>query len=128
MKTFDQHIVNKLRRMCLNLPESYESKTFGHVTFRIKKKTFAVFEHYHGSPCVTFKMTKHGQKLALQDARFFIAPYVGQHGWVCRSTEDIDWIELAEQIVESYILVAPKRLAAGLDRNKLVSTLQGLDI
>jgi predicted DNA-binding protein (MmcQ/YjbR family) len=128
MKPEDEHVINKLRQLCIRLPESYETRTFGHVTFRVKKKTFAVFEHYQGRPCITFKMTMKDQKDALDDSRFSIAPYVGKYGWVCRSTEDIDWNELAERLIDSYSLVAPKKLASTLNRDEMISTLLNLDL
>ena len=48
-------------------------------------------------------------------ARFFVPPYVGYHGWVGLWLDgEIDWEELADLVVESYRMTAPKRLTATL--------------
>jgi hypothetical protein len=44
-------------------------------------------------------------------ARFFVPPYVGQHGWVgVRLDGPLDWDEIADLVTDSYRMTAPKRL------------------
>lgn len=49
--------------------------------------------------------------------RFFIPPYIGPKGWFGLDLEasDIDWDEIRALVVQSYRLVAPKRLSALVD-------------
>lgn len=49
--------------------------------------------------------------------RFFIPPYIGPKGWFGLDLEAsaIDWDEIRELVIQSYRLVAPKRLAALVD-------------
>jgi hypothetical protein len=47
--------------------------------------------------------------------RFFVPKYVGPKGWIGVRLDlrrAPDWDELAEMVIESYCLTAPKRLAA----------------
>ena len=52
--------------------------------------------------------------------RFFRPPYVGGRGWlgVYLDVPGVDWTEIAEIVADAYREVAPKRLAAQLDRGR----------
>ncbi|MGH9318437.1 MAG: MmcQ/YjbR family DNA-binding protein [Vicinamibacteria bacterium] len=112
-------ILARLRRICLALPESHETTSFGHPTFRAGasgKKTFAVFENYKGEDTLCFKASLEDQALLVLDPRFFVAPYIGQHGWTSmRVASGIDWDEVLDLVLESYRLVATKSMVAKLD-------------
>jgi hypothetical protein len=46
-------------------------------------------------------------------SRFFVPRYVGGKGWIgVRLDVDQDWDEISDLIEESYLMTAPKRLAA----------------
>ena len=49
--------------------------------------------------------------------RFFVPAYLGPRGWVGLDlgVAEVDWNEMADLLVESYCLIAPKRLAAVVD-------------
>ena len=103
-------VLKKLRQICLALPETSEVKTWGHPTFRVGKRTFAVFEQYRGQWCICFKTEKQHKDLFLNDHRFFSTPYIGKHGWLSPRVEGApDWTEVKELILESYRLVAPAK-------------------
>lgn len=109
-------ILSRLRRICLALPESIETTSFGHPTFRAGKKTFAVFENYRGEDTICFKATHEDQALLVLDPLFFEAPYVGKHGWTSmRVSGDFDWEEVRDLVQESYRLVATKSMLAMLE-------------
>jgi hypothetical protein len=44
----DKKILEKLREICLALPKTSETTTFGHPTFQVGTKTFTVLETYKG--------------------------------------------------------------------------------
>ena len=51
--------------------------------------------------------------------RFFVPPYVGHKGWVgVRLDHEPDWDEVAAIVRRSYRLIAPKRLAALIERRE----------
>jgi predicted DNA-binding protein (MmcQ/YjbR family) len=109
-------VLERLRRICLSFPEAREGVSFGHPTFRAGKKTFAVFENYRGEDTVCFKASLTDQALLVLDPRFFVAPYVGKHGWTSmRVGSGVDWRELEEVLRESYRLVATKTMLKALE-------------
>ncbi len=112
----EKQILTKLRKFCLPLPEARETKTFGHPTFQAGKKTFAVVEEYHDDLTICVKATRAEQRRLCKHARFFVAPYVGKHGWTSLKVDGkIDWAEVERLVVASYRHVALKRMLAALD-------------
>lgn len=105
-------ILKKLRAICLALPDTNETVSFGHPTFQVAKKTFCVLEHYKGELCLVFKAELPSQQALIQSPRFFTAPYIGKHGWVSlRCTSKLDWGEIEDLVGESHRLVAAKTRA-----------------
>lgn len=110
--------LDRLRKLCLRLPESHEVEAWGEPTFRVRNKLFAMFasantHHGHGRNAVWCKAAPGNQALMVRAApeRFFVPPYVGPSGWVgIWLDRDTDWKELADLLRDSYLLVAPKRL------------------
>ena len=109
------HAIDRLRTICLALPEATEQETWGDPTFRVRGKIFAMPKSGDGRPAVWTKAPPgvQGMLVGADPARFFVPPYVGHHGWVgVRLDGAVDWEELAELVEESYRRTAPKRLAA----------------
>lgn len=110
--------VSRLRRICLSLPEAYEQETWGEATFRVRKKIFCMAGGPDPArPSVSLKCTYEDQRALLaQGEPFFLPAYVGSKGWigVTLASPKLDWRELGELVVESYRLIAPKRLSAQL--------------
>jgi predicted DNA-binding protein (MmcQ/YjbR family) len=75
--------LERVRAICLELPGALETTSFGHPTWKARRKAFAVFEKYRGDGSLALKADPGGQHAVIQtDARFYRTPYVGQHGWV----------------------------------------------
>ena len=106
-------ILKKLRAICLRLPAATEGVTFGHPTFRIEGKMFAVLEEYKGELGICVKVGTLLQGVFLDDPRFFRTPYIGKHGWVTLRVHAarLNWSEIRELVKGSYDLVAPKSTA-----------------
>lgn len=103
-------ILEKLRSICLPLPDTTEREAWGHPNFYVKGKTFAVYEQYKGEWCIAFKVDPSHRDLFLKDSRFYITPYVGKHGWISlRIQGRLNWQEIRHLVKESYNLVSPKR-------------------
>lgn len=106
-----------LRPICLPLPEVAETVTFGNPTFMAGKRTFAVLDRYKGEYSLAFKASKADQTALTMDPRFFVTPYVGQHGWTSLKVDNrIDWEEVQMLVESSYRLVALKRMLNMLDK------------
>ncbi len=110
---------NRLRQICLALPEATEQETWGDPTFRVRGKIFAMPKRGDGRLSLWCKAPPGAQDLLVgaNPARFFVPPYVGHRGWIgVRLDSAPDWDEIAELVAESYQRTAPKRLAALLDQ------------
>jgi hypothetical protein len=115
--------LQRLRTLCLALPDAHEQEAWGEPTFRVRKKMFAMYadadnHHGRGRPAVWCKARALNQHLLVvaHPDRFFVPPYVGPSGWVGVWLDgDVDWDELAGLLSNGYRLVAPKRLVAALD-------------
>jgi predicted DNA-binding protein (MmcQ/YjbR family) len=108
----------RLREICLALPEAEERETWEIPTYRIRNKIFAMQSAVEERDAVWCKAQEGSQELLVQadPERFFVPPYLGHKGWVGMWLDRrVDWTEVAELVRRSYRLIAPKKLAAGLD-------------
>ena len=109
--------LERLRKLCLLLPETLEKETWGDPTWRVRDRIFVMQKGNYegGQPSIWLKVELGGQEL-LVDSRgelFFVPPYVGHKGWVGirMDVKRIPWTLVADLIRDSYCLIAPKRLA-----------------
>ena len=106
----------RFRKLALSLPETYEKEAWGHPTFRVgRDKMFASMAEDGSSATVKADPEERPALLADPD-RYFLPAYVGSKGWVginLASTRT-DWDEVAELVRTSFVLIAPKRIAAQL--------------
>jgi predicted DNA-binding protein (MmcQ/YjbR family) len=113
-----QQPTDRLRAICLALPESVEKEAWGDPTFRVRDKIFAMEKRGDGRDSVWCKAPE-GSQMVLVGAdpeRFFVPPYVGHKGWVgMRLDSGPDWDEVAALVRRSYRLIAPKRLAGQVE-------------
>ncbi len=107
--------LDRMRAICLALPEAKEKEAWGDPTFRVRDKIFAMEKRGDGRISLWCKAPPGSQAVLVgaDPQRFFIPPYVGSKGWVgIRLDNDPDWDEVARVIKRSYRLIAPKRLGA----------------
>jgi hypothetical protein len=109
--------IDRIRSLCSGLPEVEERSFGGHTApaFRVRDKLFVMTSEDGTS--LTLKGDRGVQQVlvASNPDRYFIPKYVGPKGWVgvwITHPAGIDWGELEELILESYCLIAPKKLAA----------------
>lgn len=110
-------LVERLREICLALPEATEKETFGGPTFRVRDKIFAMPRADDGRQAVWLKAAKGGQEMLIEadPDRFFRPPYVGHKGWIgMHLDEGVDWGEVEALVHRSYRMIAPRRLAKAL--------------
>jgi len=106
-------MIERLRKICLALPEATETTNFGHPFFRIQTKPFCVFHGTVEESAIAFKVLKTETGIFLEDPRFFKTPYMHHNGWVSlHARGKLDWKEIAELVRSSYDLALrppPKR-------------------
>jgi predicted DNA-binding protein (MmcQ/YjbR family) len=104
----------RLRAICLALPEAVEKEAWGDPTWRVRDKIFAMTKCGDGRVSLWCKAPAVSQMVLVgaDPERFFVPPYVGHKGWVgMRLDGGPDWGEVALLVRRSYRLTAPKRLA-----------------
>ena len=110
--------IERVRRLCLALPEAFELEAWGHPTFRAPKKMFAACggSETDAGPTLGLKVGFDRQEELLADPRFFPTPYAAHQGWVSlKLTSRMDWDEVAGLVREAYRQIAPTRLLKALD-------------
>jgi len=112
--------LERLRAICLDLPEASEKEAWGDPTWRVNDHIFAMQKGNHagGRPSVWFKAPpgSHAPALDRDPERLFVPPYVGHQGWLGYYLDGpIDWAFLADLITDSYRVIAPKRAVQALD-------------
>jgi predicted DNA-binding protein (MmcQ/YjbR family) len=108
-------LLERVRKLCLALPEAFEIEAWEHPTFRVgggRGKMFCIAAEDGSSVRVKADPIEREALLELGDP-FYMPAYVGTKGWVGIQLDDgTDWVEVAELIATSYCLIAPERLAA----------------
>lgn len=115
----EEEALQRLREICLALPEAVEAGGVGNPTWKVRGKLFAMRHSLHELKRWSLWLkAEPGLQEALVGAspeRYFVPPYVGHHGWIGAYLDvDQDWDELAGLIEDSYCRTAPKRLVARL--------------
>ena len=124
-------IVSQLRSVCLGLPEAYEEPAWVGTRWRIRERTFAHVLFVDAGwppayaravaddgPITVVMFRSSGAELdALRNTgRPFFAPVwrADEVGMVL--DEPVDWEEVAELVIESYRVLAPRRLVKLVDQ------------
>ena len=103
----NQKLLEKLRKICLSLPETCEGESFGNPVFKAGKKTFGLFTAYKNIPCAYFWVGSEQQAFLPADSRYEIPRYMGHNGWIqLRIDKRFD-----KQEVESLALASYKHFA-----------------
>src|ERR1700726_2136371 len=103
--TEESEVVQKIRALCLALPETEERPFGGHTapTFRVCDKMF-VNTSEDGSTMILKGAPGAQQALIASNPQtYFVPAYVGHRGWIgVRLDVALDWEEMAELIEDSY--------------------------
>lgn len=107
--------LERVRRICLALPETSEKLSHGEPTFFVHKKVFVMFanNHHHDGHVAIWLPVPDGFQSSLIEASpaiYFKPPYVGVRGWVGIELAAIEDKDLQFHIQTAWELVAPKRL------------------
>jgi predicted DNA-binding protein (MmcQ/YjbR family) len=117
----DRRLVDRLRAICLALPDANERVSHGEATwFAGRGKSFAMTDnHHHGSTHLSVWLPQppdiQASLIESDPARFFRPPYVGPRGWVGVVLDTgPDWDMVRTLVTEAYRHVAGKKLLARL--------------
>jgi hypothetical protein len=116
----DERAIERLRKICLALPDATEKLAWGEPTWRAGKIFAQMDTHHHGADHVAVWLpAAFGVQEALVAAHpvvFFVPPYVGVKGWIgVRIDRSPDWKAIAQLVEDAYRLVAPPKSIAKLD-------------
>lgn len=112
--------VDRLREICLALPNTTEVEAWGEPTFRVNGKIFAMHasastHHGLGRPAVWILSVNMEQDLVIRARpdRYFKPPYVGPSGWIGAWLDrNPPWNEIEELLRDAWRRRAPRRVAA----------------
>jgi hypothetical protein len=112
--------LERVRRICLSLPEATEQVAWGEPTWRVRKRLFAMYANNHhadGRIALWCNAPLGVQEMLVASGpdRYFVPPYVGVKGWIGIVLSRVEDDELRGQIVQSYVMVAPKKLVTAVD-------------
>ena len=110
--------------MVKRLPEAVEDWPWGSIHCKVAGKIFVGWSRdASGAMSIGVRTTLPLQSMLVgSDPRVTIAKYVGKHGGIdIRLAPKPDWHEVEQFIVESYRIIAPKRLVKLLDAGPTVA-------
>ncbi len=110
-------LLTRLRKICLAYPEAVEQVFGGHTTptFRVRSKIFVMCPEGEERASFWCKAPPGAQGVLVgsDPQRFYSPPYVGPKGWIGMYLDRaVDWDLVEDLIRDSYLMTAPKRLAA----------------
>ena len=114
-------VIERLHKICLELPDAYEERAWVGARWRIRKRTFAHVlgvEFGDAEPVVVLTFRSEGEELeALRNAGYpFRALGWSSNAMALAIDADTDWEEVRELMIESFCVLAPKKLVALVNR------------
>ena len=106
--------------ICTDFPETTAPPPInGHSAYEVRGKKFAYYlidHHGDGRVAINCKAEAGVQGLLIDadPSRFYVPAYLGPRGWIGLDfvSTPPDWDEVARLLLDSYVLVAPRKLAA----------------
>jgi hypothetical protein len=124
-----EDIVERVRTLCLALPEvtvrvdySLTRTRSTAQSFDIRRRSFCLLVAWEGRagksvPLLVLRADPDEREALLSIGRPFFVPRGGRDRIGVLLTDDTDWEEIHELVIESYRVLAPKKLTALLDEN-----------
>jgi predicted DNA-binding protein (MmcQ/YjbR family) len=122
-----EHIVERIRALCLALPEVTvrvdepltTTRSAAH-SFEVRRRSFCLLVARQDPggrlvPLIVVRVRPGEREALLSVGHPFFAPRAGRDRIVVVLTGDPDWDEVRELVTESYRILAPKKLTALLD-------------
>ena len=122
-----EDIVERVSTLCLALPEVtvrvdaslVRTRSTAH-SFDIRRRSFCLLVAREGPtgqpvPLLVLRADPEEREVLLSIGYPFFASRAGRDRIVVALTDDADWEEIRELVIESYRILAPKKLTAQLD-------------
>jgi len=114
--TGEMHL-ERVRRICMALPETMEKLSHGEPTFFVRKKVFAMCSNNHhndGHIAVVLPAAIGIQAMLIEASpeKFYKPPYVGGSGWIGVELDRVSDEELTLHVHEAWRLIAPEKIHA----------------
>jgi predicted DNA-binding protein (MmcQ/YjbR family) len=113
-------VVTRLRSICLSLPETTENQAWAGTQWRIRKRIFAhvLTVDFTDGPVTVMTFRSSGPEL---DALRSTGPPFFRPAWGTDAVgmvldAGVDWDQVTELVIESYCILAPKKLVQLVDR------------
>jgi len=103
-----QLAVRRLRVAVKTMPGVEEVLTFGNPSFRVRRKAFAVVDHYSGVDCLWLRVDGERRAQRLLRPGWFASPYDPGRVALCCALEEFDWRGLKPLLRESFDLARGK--------------------
>jgi hypothetical protein len=121
----EQRVLERVRAICMALPEVSERLSHGEVTWFIRDKRVlaTIDDHHHGGDHLAVVCPAppgvQQELIEVEPERFYRPAYVGSSGWIgVRLDRDVDWDEIEQIIDDAYRIKAPKTLVKQLDARR----------
>lgn len=106
--------LKRVRKICLDLPDTMEKISHGEPTFFAKKRVFAMFSNNHhqdGHVAVWVPAPPGLQEALIEEApnAYYRPPYVGGSGWVGIELDQVNDEVLAGHLRQAWNLIAKKK-------------------
>ena len=113
--------LERVRRLCLALPEATEKLSHGEPTFFVRGRVFVMYSNNHHNDghvavCVPLPPGMQAALIERAPKTFYRPAYVGVRGWVGIELAEVGDAELSFHVNLAWELVAPKRLVAAAKR------------
>ncbi|MBV8520078.1 MAG: MmcQ/YjbR family DNA-binding protein [Acidobacteria bacterium] len=106
--------LERVRAICLALPDTTEKLAWGEPTFRVHERLFVMFTNNHhgdGRLAIWCNAPDGAQEaiVAADPKHFFVPPYVGKGGWIGINLDTgLGWPAIASLIAEAHRVTAAK--------------------
>lgn len=109
----EEHIA-RVRRICMQLPETTEKISHGEPTWFVRKRVFCMFanNHHNDGHIAVYVPTEPGLQATLlktPPGKYFYPPYVGVSGWIGIELARISDDDLAAHLLEAWKLIEAKQ-------------------
>lgn len=114
----------RVRAICLDLPEVTEKLSHGAPTFFVRKSFLMLWpdghhDHHFAHLWAAAPAGVQAEVVEAEPDHFFKPPYVGTRGWIgLRLDGKVDWQEVAAVAEDAYRVIAPAKFVAELDARR----------
>jgi hypothetical protein len=115
--------LQRVRRICLGMPETWEKLSHGEPTFFVGKKVFAMFanNHHNDGRIAVWCPAPIGIQAMLietEPEKFFKPPYVGVRGWIGIHLDSVRDAELTSHLHQAWRLIATAKIQRAFEEKE----------